>query len=206
MSLANLGLNDWPLPMRCHYSLEHDDTAIRSAGFTLDDQDPNLAAKTWSAPNTISATSEPSSISAPARTSASFNTFASTSPAATVTASQNSSTAAPNALPGSSNLSAGASAAIGVGSTVAALSLLAALGYLFLRSRRRQQKIRPNADSLKEDIGADRNYQKPEMSAEHTRYEILEQRDLRELPGTPLHHELDNERSLQELDVNHRNR
>ena len=183
IQFENINFGSDTLPIQCHWSLGVGVyTGNGSSQFEVLSQDPNLAAKTWSAATPLSATSPSTSIS----------TSASTMPAGDNAGSGSTTQSAAAQTSSPSGLSTGATAGIAVGSVVGGLAILAALGIIiFGARRRRRQRQQPQQQQQQEyttsaekssfltspsddltDQGPHGLYsRKPELDARQTKYE-----------------------------------
>lgn len=182
IQFENINFGSDTLPVQCHWSLGVGVyTGNGSSLFEVLSQDPNLAAKTWSATVPLSATTPSTSISTPASTTSAGDNSGSDS----TTQSAAAQTSSP------SGLSTGAKAGIAVGSVVGALAILAALGIIiFGARRRRRQRQQPQQEQQEYTTSAEKSsflsspsddhaeqgphglYSgKPELDARQTKYE-----------------------------------
>ena len=99
------------------------------------------------------------------------------------------------------SMSVAVEAGIGISSGVAITSFASLLGYFILQPRRKRHKKAPQSGNARDmDMSDEFQFCKPEMSSNFMRHELPEQRHANEMPGVHQHHELDEGRSLRELD------
>ncbi len=189
LSLSNFDLKGWPLPLDCSATLGGALNYSHSAYFVLNNQDPRISAKTWTASTETSTTS--SSVANLAATTATLSSATPTSVASVVTIAA---IATPTPLTDTATNSQGSGVTVSKG-TIAGATIggLVVVGLCFVaftisrhlqarRAEKGQNKVHESRENESNDAST---HWKPEMPADN-HPQLLHEMPLDQNPGYSL--------------------